>query len=70
MRKLAFMQKLRHRSAVVPSLYFLNFKPVAIFCGWTAQFVLDLIRNPKDRFFHDVAHILCTGVAGACPCEV
>ena len=32
-----------------------NFKPLAIFCGCTAQFVWDLVRNPKDRFSHDTA---------------
>ena len=35
----------------------LNFKPLAISCGCTAQFVLDLVKNPEDRFSHDVAHM-------------
>ena len=28
---------------------------VAIFCGCTARFALDLMGNPKDRFSHDAA---------------
>ena len=32
-------------------------KPLAILCDHTAQFVLDLVGNPKDRFSHDAAHI-------------
>ena len=27
------------------------------FMGCTAQFVLDLVGNPKDRFSRDVAHL-------------
>ena len=34
-----------------------NFKPLAIFCGCTAWFVLDLVRNPEDRFSYETAHI-------------
>ena len=34
-----------------------NFKPVAIFCGCTAWFVLDLVRNPEDRFSCDMAQL-------------
>ena len=33
-------------------------KPLAIFCGYTVQFVMDLVGNPKDRFSHDSAHIV------------
>ena len=38
---------------LLKSLYFLIqiFMPITIFCGCTAQFVLDLVRNPEDRFF-------------------
>ena len=32
-----------------------NFKPLAIFCGCTAQFVSDQVGNPEDRFSHDEA---------------
>ena len=35
-----------------------NFKPLTIFYGCTARFVLDLVGNPKDRFSHDTAHII------------
>ena len=34
-----------------------NCKLLAIFCGFTAQFVLDLVGKPKDRFSHVAAHI-------------
>ena len=34
-----------------------NFKPLAIFCGCIAQFVLGLVGNPEDRFSHDMAQI-------------
>ena len=27
-----------------------NFKPLAIFCSYTARFVLALVKKPKDRF--------------------
>ena len=36
-----------------------NFKPLAIFCDCTARFVSDLVGNPKDRFSHHEAHIIC-----------
>ena len=36
-----------------------NFKPLAIFCSCTAWFVSDLVRNPKDRFSRDKAHLNC-----------
>ena len=35
----------------------LDFKPLAIFCGCTDQFVPDLVGNTKDRFSHNEAHI-------------
>ena len=34
-----------------------NFKPLAIFCGCTARFMSDQVRNPEDRFSHNRAHI-------------
>ena len=40
---------------IVQSLFLLNFKPLSIFCGCTARFVTDLVRNPEDRFSPDVA---------------
>ena len=30
---------------------------LATFCGCTAWFASDLVVNPKDRFFGDVAHM-------------
>ena len=39
-------------------MYFLNFKPLAIFCGCTARFVSDLVGNPEDRLSHDEAQML------------
>ena len=38
-----------------------NFKLLAILCGCTAWFVLDLVGNPQDRFSHDEAHMIHTG---------
>ena len=41
-------------------LYFLNPKFQAsrvLFCGSTAQFVLDLVGNTEERFSHDAAHV-------------
>ena len=42
------------------SLHFQNpkFKSLAIFCGCTPLFVSDLVRNPEDRFSHDMAQII------------
>ena len=31
--------------------------PLAIFYDCTAQFVLDLVGNPEETFFHDTAHL-------------
>ena len=44
---------------IVQSLFYLNpnFKPLAIFCGFTAWFVSDLVGNPEDWFSHNEAHI-------------
>ena len=35
-----------------------NFKPVAIFCGYTVRFVSDLVGNPEDRFSHNEAQMI------------
>ena len=32
--------------------------PLAIFCGCTARFVLDLVGIPEDRFSRDAAHLI------------
>ena len=44
---------------IVQYLLFLNtnFKPLAIFCDYTARFVSDLVRNPEDRFSHNEAQL-------------
>ena len=45
------------------SVYLLNLKFQAFshfVCGCTAWFVSDLVGNPKDRFFHNAAHISYT----------
>ena len=39
------------------SSYIQNFKPLAILCGCTAQFVSDLVGNPEDQFSHNEAQI-------------
>ena len=44
-------------SAFPSSSYILNFKPLDISCGCIDQFVWDLVRNPKDWFSHNEAHI-------------
>ena len=41
---------------IVQSLYFRNFKPLAILSGCTAWFVSDQVRNLEDRFSHNEAH--------------
>ena len=41
----------RYRDRTIP------LKFLAIFCGCTAQFVSGLVKNPKDRFSHDEAHV-------------
>ena len=35
----------------------LNFKPLALFCGHTAQFVSDMSVNFEARFSHDAAQL-------------
>ena len=43
---------------IVQFLIFLNFKPLSIFCGYTAIFVSGLVGNPEDRFLRDAARII------------
>ena len=43
---------------IVQSLFYLNFKPLAMFCDCTARFVSDLVGNPEDRFSQNEAQIL------------
>ena len=31
--------------------------PLAIFCGCTARFVWDQVKNPEDRFSHNEAQM-------------
>ena len=35
-----------------------NFKPLAIFSGLTARFLLDLVGNPEARFSHNEAQMV------------
>ena len=44
----------------IPLLSKSDFKPLAICCICTTQFVSDLVGNPEDRFRCDVAHIMTT----------
>ena len=46
----------RYMDSTIPLLP--NFE--AIFCGCTARFVSDLVGNPKDRFSHNEAQMMCT----------
>ena len=50
----AFVFAIRNPSTTVIR----NFKPLAIFFGCTALFVLDLVGNPEDRFSHNEAHLV------------
>ena len=48
----------RYIDSTIPLLpKYKNFKLLAILCGCTAQFVSDLVGNPKDRFSHNEAQI-------------
>ena len=42
--------------STIPLLSKSKFKLLVNFCGCRAQFVLDLVRNPEDRFSHDANH--------------
>ena len=46
-----------HRLYNPSTFKILNSKPLTIFCGCTAPFVLDLVGNLENRFSHDVASI-------------
>ena len=44
-----------------------NFKPLSIFCGCAARFVLDVVGNPEDWFSRDAAQyynvcVFCSGL--------
>ena len=41
---------------LLPKYQIPNFKPLTIFCGCTARFVLYLVEKPEDRFYDDEAH--------------
>ena len=45
------------------SLYFLNFKPLDIFCDCTMRFMSDLVGNPKDKFSHNEAYLISDELA-------
>ena len=47
----------RYTDSTIPLLHF---KPLTIFCGCTARFVLDLVGNPEDRFSQNEAHTIVT----------
>ena len=42
----------RYIHSTIPLLPIRNFKPLAILCGCTAEFVSDLVGNLEDRFSH------------------
>ena len=42
---------------ILQSLYFINSKFQAIFCGCTVWFVWGLVGNPEDRFSHNEAQL-------------
>ena len=46
---------------------FQNFKPLTIFCGCTARFVLDLVGNPIDKFF--MTRFICLLLRNVLPSE-
>ena len=49
----------RYIGSTIPQLSKSNdFKPLAIFCGCTAQFVSDLVENPEDQFSHNEAQLI------------
>ena len=48
----------RYIDSTTPSTsYIRNFKPLAILCDCTAQFVWDQVRIPEDWFSHNEAHL-------------
>ena len=43
--------------STIPATFLIHyFKFLTIICGYTAQFVLDMVGNPEDRFSDDAAH--------------
>ena len=58
----------RYIASTIPLLpiyiYIRTFKPLGLFCGCRARFVLDLIGNPEDRFSHNEAHFLKAYICG------
>ena len=42
---------------ILLSKFIWNFKPLAISCVCTAQYVSELVKKPKDRFSHDVTQL-------------
>ena len=46
----------RHLYSIIPFFKIQNSKFLAIFSGFTAWFLLDLVRNPKDRLSCEEAH--------------
>ena len=51
-------QRLCFATQIVQFLFYLyNFKPLAIFSGCTAWFVLDQVGNPEDLFSHNEARM-------------
>ena len=51
----------RYTDSTIPLLSILNpkFQASSHFCDCTAWFVSDLVENPKDRFSHNEAQIVC-----------
>ena len=47
----------RYSDSTIPLLSVVYISEISI-CGSTAQFVLDVVGNPKDRFSHDLAHFI------------
>ena len=43
-------------------LKYQSFKPLSFFCDCTGRLVVDLVRNPKDRFSCVAANLICTKV--------
>ena len=51
------MQKPRHIEHNPSTSKIRNSKPLAIFYGFTARFVSDLVENPEDSFSRDTVHM-------------
>ena len=48
----------RYTDSAIPLLSISDFKPLAIFCSYTAWFELDQVGIPEDRFSHNEAHMV------------